>query len=44
MDENTYRLEEAVLFNRYRIIGYSIDSPDTDSTPVGTTPNPDLPS
>ena len=42
MDNEAYRLEEAVLFNRYGIIGYRTDSiddcPDVDSIPV----NPDL--
>ena len=41
MDDEAYRLEEAVLFNRYGIVAYRTDSVDAVPTPGGSTTDPD---
>ena len=35
MDDEAYRLEEAVLFNRYGIVAYRTDSVDDCPAPAG---------
>lgn len=45
MNDEAYRLEEAVLFNRYGIVGYRTDSFDAVPTSGGCTSDddPDIP-
>lgn len=42
MDDEAYKLEEAVLFNRYGIVGYSTDTPDVGADTPGDSVDNDV--
>lgn len=43
MNDEAYRLEEALLFGRYGVVGYRTDPPDDCPPAVGDSDKSDVP-